>query len=171
MLSVRMNDSAVALLGERPLPALAPGLREMAVRGIERRDAVLTWAGSPFAAVRSAPSSDLTGWECDETSFHLERFVPVDKTTDEGVPHIPEEGQRILLSQGLALALALREQVYALTPVVPVRCIVAANETNGTFRFHQIRPGEGWNVPDLDLYQSDKVLVVDIEPPGTAARP
>ncbi|WP_091509066.1 hypothetical protein [Amycolatopsis sacchari] len=169
MLSVQMNDAAFASLGEQPLPSLAPGLREMAVRGIERRGAVLTWAGSPFTAVRSTPPIDRTGWECDETSLHLERFVSMGKTTAEGVPHISVQGQRLLLGQGLALAFALREPVYALTPRVPVRCIVAANETNGTFRFHQIRAGESWHVPDLDSYQSERVLVVNIEPPGAAA--
>ena len=40
--------------------------------------------------------------------------------------------------------------VQALEPPAPVRCIIAVNDTNGTFRFHQIRPGESWNSPGLD---------------------
>ena len=46
-----------------------------------------------------------------------------------------------------------------------MRCIIAVNDTNGTFRFHQIRPGESWNSPDLDAHREDKMIVVDIEPP------
>jgi len=33
-----------------------------------------------------------------------------------------------------------------------------------TFRFHQIRPGEDWTAGDLDGYQMEKVIVLDIEP-------
>ena len=54
--------------------------------------------------------------------------------------------------------------VQALEPPAPVRCIIAVNDTNGTFRFHQIRPGESWNSPDLDAHREDKMIVVDIEP-------
>ena len=46
-----------------------------------------------------------------------------------------------------------------------MRCIIAVNDTNGTFRFHQIRPSESWNSPDLDAHREDKMIVVDIEPP------
>lgn len=49
-----------------------------------------------------------------------------------------------------------------------VRCIIGANETNTTFRFHQIRPGERWNRPDLDDYKLDKMIVIDVKP---AVRP
>ncbi|MFF3609922.1 hypothetical protein [Streptomyces sp. NPDC002463] len=45
-----------------------------------------------------------------------------------------------------------------------MRCVVAANETNATFRFHQIRPGEFWNYPDLDRYQLEKMVVIDFDP-------
>jgi len=45
-----------------------------------------------------------------------------------------------------------------------VRCIIAVNDTNGTFRSHQIRPGESGNSPDLDAHREDKMIVVDIEP-------
>jgi len=47
----------------------------------------------------------------------------------------------------------------------PLPCrIIAVNDTNGTFRFHQIRPDESWNSPDLDAHREDKMIVVDIEP-------
>ena len=45
-----------------------------------------------------------------------------------------------------------------------MRCIIAVNDTNGTFRSHQIRPGESWNSPGLDADREDKMIVVAIEP-------
>jgi hypothetical protein len=51
-----------------------------------------------------------------------------------------------------------------------VRCIIAVNDTNGTFRFHQIRPGQSWHSPDLDAHREDKMIVVDIKPRAPARR-
>ncbi|MER5569496.1 hypothetical protein ABT083_25260 [Streptomyces goshikiensis] len=65
---------------------------------------------------------------------------------------------------GVAFALEFSRLVYALGPPNPVRCIVGANETNATFRFHQIRPGESWDMPDLDKYHLDRTVVADITP-------
>ena len=48
---------------------------------------------------------------------------------------ISEDDQVLMLCHGLGFA---------------VRCVVAANSTNGTFRFHRARPGESWLVADLD---------------------
>ena len=45
-----------------------------------------------------------------------------------------------------------------------MRCIIAVNDTNGTFWFHQIRSGESWHSPDLDAHREDKMIVVDIKP-------
>ena len=45
-----------------------------------------------------------------------------------------------------------------------MRCIIAVNDANGTFRSHQIRLGESWNSPDLDAHREGKMIVVDIEP-------
>ncbi|WP_187452000.1 hypothetical protein [Streptomyces parvus] len=42
-----------------------------------------------------------------------------------------------------------------------MRCIIGANDTNATFRFHQSRPGESWNHPDLDSYQMDRMVLID----------
>src|SRR5262249_42092444 len=58
---------------------------------------------------------------------------------------------------GPGLALELSSAVYALWPPSPVRCIIASNVGGATFRFHQIRPGEDWNVSDLDEYLMEKV--------------
>jgi hypothetical protein len=172
MLSLSMNDAAVRAVGvlaglaAAELPGgLAPGLRDRAARGIVRRGEVLTWAGSSGDAEGAPPVfGDLTGWECADSSFHVEAAVPVDAAVVDGVPVISEEDQRVLLAQGLAFGLEFSRLVYALRPLVPVRCILAANETNATFRFHQIRPGERWNDPDLDGYRTEKVVVIDIEP-------
>lgn len=174
VLSVKMNDAAVELLGAldglaatEPPGGLATGLRERIALGISRRGNVLTWATS-VGGSDAAPSyfNDLTGWECSDSSFHLEDSVAVDVETVDGAPVISQEDQRTLLLHGLSFALAFSRLVYALDPPSPVRCVVGANETNATFRFHQIRPGESWNLADLDGYRQDKMIVLDIEPAG-----
>ena len=171
MLSLKMNDAAVGALGvlaglgaAEPAGGLAPGLRGRAARGIVRRGEVLVWADSPGNAEGGPGFVDLTGWECADSSFHLERVVPVDVAVADGEPFISEEGQRVLLAHGVAFGLEFSRLVYGLRPSVPVRCILAANETCATFRFHQIRRGEHWNVPGLDGYRMEKVIVIDIEP-------
>ena len=172
MLTLQVNDAAAHLLGvTHGLPGAAPpnglaaGLRRRIDRGITRRGPVLAWADSVGNA-DTAPSSrhDLTGWECADTSFHIEDFVPVEVATVDDAPLISDSDQRILLAHGLAFALEFSRLVYALDPPSPVRCIVAANDTNATFRFHQIRQGEQWNTPDLDSYRHDRMIVLDIEP-------
>jgi hypothetical protein len=173
VLSIRMNDDAVRLLGVlggmagiEPPGGLAAGLRERLASGIVRRAHVLTWADSQGHA-EGAPSffPDLTGWECADSSFHLEDEVPAAVTlTEESEPRISEDDQRVLLSHGIVFATGFARLVYALDPPGPVRCIITANETNATFRFHQIRPGERWNLPDLDQYRLDKVIEIDTQP-------
>ena len=167
-----MNDAAIdasgllsGLAAVDPPGGLAPGLRDRSARGIVRRGQVLIWAGSDGGA-ETIPlaTGDLTGWECSDSSFHLEDVVPVEVVINDGVPAIGDEGQRILLLQGLAFALALSRSIYTLDPPSPVRCIIGVNRTNGTFRFHQIRPGEDWNHPELDSYLSDKMMTLDIDP-------
>jgi hypothetical protein len=172
MLSLKMNDAAVSAVGvlaglatAEPAGGLAPDLRDRAARGIARRGEVLMWTGSSGNAESGRSDFvDLTGWECADSSFHLEHQVPVEVSVADGVPFISEEGQRILLVHGVAFGLEFSRLVYALRPSVPVRCILAANETCATFRFHQIRQGEHWNAPGLDGYRMEKVIVIDIEP-------
>ncbi|MFI7416128.1 hypothetical protein [Nonomuraea sp. NPDC049684] len=167
-----MNDSAAGLLGMPGGPALpappgglAPGLRERVAQGLVQRGEVLGWAASTDGAERApAPFHDLTGWECDRSSVHLEDFVPVEVGTADHAPVIGDEGQRVLLLHGVALALEVGRLARALHPPGAVRCVVTANETSATFRFHRIRPGESWNAPDLDGYAGDKVIVVEQGP-------
>ncbi|YCK39475.1 hypothetical protein ACNF49_37105 [Actinomadura sp. ATCC 39365] len=172
VLRMTMNDSAAGLLGMTGGPAtfappggLAPGLRERVAQGLVRRGEVLGWAASTDGAGRAPePFHDLTGWECDRSSVHLEDFVPVEVVDAGHAPVIGEAGQRVLLLHGVALALEVGRLARALHPPGPVRCVVTANETNATFRFHQIRPGESWNAADLDGYADDKVIVVERGP-------
>ena len=89
--------------------------------------------------------------------------------TEESEPRISEGDQRVLLSHGIAFAMGFARVVYALDPPGPVRCVIAANQTNATFRFHQIRPGERWNLLDLDQFRLDKVIEIDTQP--VARRP
>jgi hypothetical protein len=173
MLPIQMNDAAARLLGAHDglLPApppdgLAAGLEEILKRGIVRREHVLTWAGSAGGAA-GAPSffPDLTAWECSDSSFHLEDFVPVDVAIIDDAPVLSEAAQRTLLLQGLGFGIRFACLVRDLDEPGPVRCITGANDTNATFRFHQVRADERWNDPDLDSYKLDKVIVIDIVPP------
>lgn len=172
VLSLTMNDAAATMLGIlnglagiEPPGGLAPALRERAAQGIVRRGKVLTWASS-VAGAADAPSffKDLTAWECSDSSFHLEDAVSVDVRSVDDAPLISEADQRILLLHGVAFALEFSRLVYALDAPSPVRCILGVNDSNATFRFHQIRSGESWNAPDLDTYRLDKMVVIDVEP-------
>ncbi|MGW4474320.1 hypothetical protein [Nonomuraea sp. NPDC004354] len=169
-----MNDAAADMLrvlgglaGVEPPGGLAAGLRERVAEGIVRRGEVLTWASSTGHAEGFPSFHDLTGWECSDSSFHLEDHVPIDIVSVDGAPTISDDDQRILLMNGVAFALEFSRLVYALDPPNAVRCIVNANETNATFRFHQIRPGETWNAADLDSFRHDKMIVIDIKPART----
>jgi hypothetical protein len=172
VLSVQFNDAAAESLGlpqglqPAALPdGIAPGLGDLIRSGIVRRGPVLAWANSS-ARAEDAPGGlgDLTGWECSYSSFHLEDLVPVDLVIIDDVPVISEAGQRTLLIQGLNFSLRFASLVHGLPEPSAVRCIIGANETSATFRFHQIRPGEIWNTPDLDDYKLEKLIVIDVKP-------
>ncbi|MFD9003244.1 hypothetical protein ACFV0T_20075 [Streptomyces sp. NPDC059582] len=171
MLSLTMNDAAaeaLVLAGSAiltPPGGLAPGLRGLLAEGITRRGEVLTWAKSAGDA-GGAPSffGHLTDWESADSSFHLEDYVPVDVRITDAAPQISEHDQRILLLHGITFAMEFRQLITRLDHPGPVRCIVGANETNATFRFHQIRAGESWHNPDLDSYRMDKIVVIDLKP-------
>ncbi|MVU83727.1 hypothetical protein GPX89_41645 [Nocardia sp. ET3-3] len=174
MLTVTMNDRAATLLRASagfdrldPPGGLAEGLRAWADRGIARRGEVIGWAPVP-ATADHAPGDfvDLTGWECAHTYLHLEDFVPDDIIARDG-SSLTVATQRELLRHGIALTRELAALAATPTPPIALRCIISANETNGTFRFHEIRPGESWHTPDLDNYDSDAVVVIDF----TASQP
>ncbi|MGW6117813.1 hypothetical protein ACWFRF_02130 [Nocardia sp. NPDC055165] len=163
-----MNDRATRVLGVRggfggldPDEGLAAGLRKRVDGGIECRGEVVCWCPVP-AHADNAPGQavDLTGWECTHTSFHLEDFVPVEATYAEG-PIVSVDAQRTLLRQGIALAREVGRLAGELDASIPLRCIIATNETNGTFRFHKIRLDESWLADDLDGYNGECVVAID----------
>lgn len=153
------------------LPAgTGPGLEGILEGGIVRRGQAVTWAG-PAGDAEGAPAafSDLTAWECSDSSFHLEDFVPVDAVIADDAPVITEAGQRTLLAHGLAFAGRFAPLVNDLGGPAAIRCIVGADQTNATFRFSQIRDGERWHDPRPDCCQLDKIIVAGISP--AACRP
>lgn len=71
--------------------------------------------------------------------------MPVDNTHIDGRPLIGLDAQRTLLRQGTALAREVGRLAGELATPIPLRCIIATGDTNGTFRFHRIRPRKaGW---------------------------
>jgi hypothetical protein len=170
-----MNDAAASGLGvltggglPAPTGGMTAGFQAMIADGIEVRGEVVIWKdGAQWAAPPPGNFPDLTGWECFVNSFHLEDVVPVAVVlTDEGEPAISDADQVVLLQHGVAFALEVCRLAAGLENSVPVRCVVATNRTNGTFRFHRIRAGEDWVRSDLNEYQSEKVVVVDLQPPS-----
>ncbi|MGW8362899.1 hypothetical protein ACWGK1_20280 [Streptomyces wedmorensis] len=177
MLTVQMNDAAAALLGAwaelaptQPPQGLAAGLRDLTASGIALyRDAVvLTDTARHLRDTGTGGFIDLTAWECSVNSFHLEDFVPVTvDVLDDGEPVIAEADQRLLLAQGLTLALHICHLGRSVEPPLQIRCIVSANTTNGTFRFHRIRAGQQEHRPDLDRYTLEKMIVIDTGSPSS----
>ncbi|OLZ51486.1 hypothetical protein BS329_15985 [Amycolatopsis coloradensis] len=167
-----MNDLAAEALGSQaaamPPDRLAPELREMLAEEIVVTDGVITLGGIPDWAGRPPGThADLTGWECFVSSFHLEDHLPIEVgSLPDGEPVISEADQVLMLRHGLGFALEI-----ARTAPVPVRCVVGANSTNGTFRFHRARPGESWLHMDLDSYRHEKVITVDRGPATLGGTP
>jgi hypothetical protein len=179
VLNIRMNELAIGALARAGLadavaaPELAPRLRTLEAEGVVRHGAALTFAR--YADHGDAPrpdSLDLTGWECTTNSFHLDDVVPVHvESSVDGEPVINEADQVAMLRHGWGFALAVVRLVRELPEPVAVRCIVGANSTNGTFRFHQARRGEPWLAPDVDTYPLDKLIVVDSGPASLGGTP
>lgn len=149
---MRMNDPAARVLGVRggfggldPEEGLASGLRTWVDDGIECRGEVVCWAPAP-ADADDAPGRlfDLIAWEAFHNDVHLESFVPVDGAYAGG-PLIGVDAQRILLRQGIALAREVGRLAGELSTPIPLRCVIATNETNGKFRFYRIRPDDDWS--------------------------
>jgi hypothetical protein len=152
VLTLKLNDAAVQALdvtngmqGTAPPGGLSVGLQRRIDRGITRRGAVLTWADS-VGATEGAPSffNDLTAWECADSSFHIEDYVPVDVATVDDAPMICDSDQRVLLLHGLAFALQFRRLVYALDPPSPVPASsvrTTRTQRSGSTRFARASSG------------------------------
>ncbi|MEJ8631921.1 hypothetical protein [Streptomyces sp. MS2.AVA.5] len=80
---------------------------------------------------------------------------------DDGEPVIAEADQKLLLAQGLTLALHICHLGRSIEPPLQIRCVVSASTTNGTFRFHRIRAGQQEHHPNLDRYTLEKMIVID----------
>ncbi|GIH69559.1 hypothetical protein [Sphaerimonospora thailandensis] len=182
MFTIRMNEAAASAL--QPLapadptsavPVVSQALRDKFAQGLTYNEGALTFAehdGQWVAAPASASAAivkmgwqDLTGYECNVNAFHLEDYAPVHVAiSDDRRPQIRYEDQVMLLRLGLVVADSLFGLIQALPEPVPVRCVINANDTAATFRFHQIRSGEDWVNLELDEYRMDMMVVVDRHP-------
>ncbi|MER5318167.1 hypothetical protein [Streptosporangium roseum] len=182
MLTVRMNEAAASAL--RPLatadpPPVVPGLgqrlRDKFATGLTYNEGawiftehVGQWAGMPAsasAAIAKMGWQDLSGYEWNVNSFHLEDYASVHVAHLDGRPQIGREGQVVLVRFGLVVADSVFALIRALPEPVPVRCVIGANDTCVVFRFHQIRSGDEWiddvlKKPD----DPDMMVVVDRHP-------
>src|SRR5215469_13255129 len=106
-------------------------MRALAGRGIVRRGRVLTWAGSGGDA-DGAPGSfqDLIGWECFDSSFHLEDRVSVHIVVVDGEPVISDADELVRVATAVASGAAGRcperarlSRRTALSRVLPYRSV------------------------------------------------
>lgn len=181
-----MNDTAAAALqvcgeplyGSIQLDAELEGIvrggltvREGAVLFASFHETLPVNAGQVAQAINRMGWRNLTTYECQHNSFHLEddSMRQLHDLNKDGVARISEGNQVTLLRRGLHIAQRVCELARNLAEPVPVRCIIGAGETNGTFRFHQLRDGEDWISNDLDGYKSEKIVVVDSRPPAGSA--
>lgn len=167
MFGIRVNEAALTALGGPgfQLDATEDVLRTMVDSGIEVWGEVVVWTGGGRQVPPPGNFPDLTGWECQVNSFHLEDLLPVEVSVSEDDDDltVDEAGQLEMLRQGLALGVELCRLAYDRT--VPLRCVVAVDGSGGTFRFHRIRAGEDWLRTDMDEYRSSKIGVVEAVPP------
>ncbi|MBB2748882.1 UNVERIFIED_ORG: hypothetical protein FHR35_008785 [Microbispora rosea subsp. rosea] len=177
MITVRMNGAAAEALG---FPDSGLGLagvdaadpqRLLLGGGIVRDDSGALFAPGYSHELSPHRHTDLTGVECDANSRHLDDHPDVAVSIDHaGRPRIGRDHRIHMLRQGIVLSGIVHTLARRLPDRPPVRCITATDETNGTFRFHQIRPGEEWlRLDDLDGYADEMIVVIDAVPPDRDA--
>lgn len=192
MLVISMNDTAAAALrfGTEPLYGgveLDEKLRGIVDAGLTVRDGAVLFAGFretlPVKAGQVALAIQRMGWrnlttyECQHNSFHLEDdSMRQNEPNQDGVHRISESDQVTLLRRGLLIARHVCDLARNLAEPVPIRCVISAGETTGNFRFHQLRDGQDWISNDIDGFRPEKVVLVDSRPPtraqpGSAAGP
>jgi hypothetical protein len=151
-------------------PDLGHDLWGVLSRGLIRNGPALIFAvndrGLPNATTGAGEVMARMGWdatrfECNTNSFHLDDHAPVTVTDVDDEPYIGPEDRVVMLRLGLKVAHAVSRLARALPEPVPVRCIISAGPTNGTFRFHQLRHGESLIMDDLDAYGEEMIVVVD----------
>jgi hypothetical protein len=170
VITVRLNDLAVRGVGAAPeavvdLPGINPGelLHRLTSGGLARDERGGLFV--PGLSFNVPDFADLTYRECQRNSWHLDDHPEVQVNVDEnGTPHIADDDQVRMLRNGIVLSRAVREMARALPDQPSTCCIIAANSTNGTFRFHQLRQGESWIGEDLDAYLDEMIIVVEDRP-------
>src|SRR5262249_21697659 len=156
---------------------LHPELAALLRRGLKARQGALTFAAhkQTYArdrkdlaqAIAAGRWQDLSDHEWDVNDLHLVEYAPVTVTElPDGSPHISEADQVLLLRLGLQVAEHVIGLARSLLSPAAVTCVISANDTSGTFRFYQTRPGEDMLVEDLDGYRLEKLVVVEDLPPA-----
>ena len=177
-----MNDAAATALCRSAVPLdggtrLGGDLQAIVAAGLIVREGALLFArfvqqnpvspGGVARAIERMGWRTLTAYECQRNSFHLEdESMQTGELNEDGVPRISEPDQVTLLRRGLVIAWQVSSLAREMVTPVPVRSIIGANETNGNFRFHQVRDGEQWHSDDLDKFLYDKIVIVDSRPPA-----
>jgi hypothetical protein len=171
VISMRLNEAAARGLGYQPFGVIL-GLDEvdagelavrMATAGLARdeRGGLIV----PGLSFKVPDFAELTYRETQRNSWHLDDHSAIHvEIDDEGTPHISYEHQLHMLKQGVLLSRLVLDLAAGLPDRPPICCITGTNDTNGTFRFHQLRPGEAWLLDDLDQYAQEMLIVIESRP-------
>lgn len=167
MIAIRANDAAAKALGfafDHEDVDVEPLATRIHTAGLARDDAGgLYVPGVSFDASGKAP--DLTGREVERNTWHLEDHPNVYVELDAGnAPHIGAKDQVLMLKHGIALSRIVRELAEQLPDHPSLCCITAVNETNGTFRFHELRDGENWLDDNLSAYANELIIAIESRP-------
>jgi hypothetical protein len=165
---MRLNEAAARGLSYVPFAAIG-GLEDVDAGELAARIAAGRLArdqrGGLFVPGLSfgAPDSfELMDREAQRNCWHLDDHPTIHVEVDEdGQPHISVEHQVHMLKQGVQLSRLVLDLALDLPDRPAICCITGANDTNGTFRFHQLRPGDAWLSDDLDQYRSEMLVVVE----------
>jgi hypothetical protein len=172
VISMRLNDAAARGLGHQPFAAIK-GLdgvdagdlaTRMVAEGLARdeRGGLIV----PGLSFRVPDFAELTYRETQRNSWHLDDHPAIHVDIDEeGGPHISYDHQLHMLKQGVLLSRITVGLAAGLPDRPPICCITSTNDTNGIFRFHQLRPGESWLHDDLDQYAQEMLIVIESRPP------
>jgi len=162
VITIRANDAAAAALGlpfdaDQPFAGQDPGElgRRLRAGGLARDERTALYVPQLSYRHPQVPEfPTLTQRECWMNSWHLDDHPDVQvQTDDDGTPHIDLPGQVHMLRQGITLARIVRELIRQLPEPPPTCCITTTNATCGTFKFHQLRPGESLLPPgNLDTH-------------------
>jgi hypothetical protein len=170
VIAIRANDAAASALGfafDHDDVDVDPLGARLKAAGLARDDAGgLYVPGVSFDVdVGKSTPKDLTSREVERNAWHLEDhpnvYVEVD---DNNVPHIGAKDQVLMLKQGIVLARVIRDLAEQLPDRPPTFCITAVNESNGTFRFHELRDGENWLDNNLNAYPNELIIAIESRP-------